>query len=76
MGGAGGYDGGMRGATKSGTGHRLMVYLSGVAIGFVILGIFSGRRAQEAAYREAAARESAARQHTSEGASDEAARPE
>ncbi len=45
----------MRGPSKSPTSRRLIVYLTGIAIGFVLLGMFSARRSQEAAARTAAA---------------------
>lgn len=42
----------MRGPRQSPTSRRLVVYLSGVAIGFVLLGLFSARRSREALIRE------------------------
>jgi type II secretory pathway pseudopilin PulG len=44
-----------------------MVYLTGVAIGFVLLGWFASRRGQEAAERQRQAAESAARSAANAG---------
>lgn len=52
----------MASATRSDTSRRLIVYLTGVAIGFVLLGWFTMRRGQEAAQRQQQAAEAAARE--------------
>lgn len=52
----------MRDASRSETMRRLMVYLSGVAIGLMLLGIFNARRTRELQTRQAEQAQRAAEQ--------------